>query len=192
MSGRKGGRPSKAEVQERERCKKAFAREQEQHRQMKSRIKQGLVEVISWDEAVDRHMTGNLRDDLVVTQPSLLSPAAEFLLGRLNGVRDEQWDMVLHQAILDLLEKTNVPIDEDGRRDIATLFRMLKRTPEQKKRDEDRAKVRVAGWWLAEAERRGEATADARNQVAEALGFPSGEALRKFLKKNKRLLDGGD
>jgi hypothetical protein len=190
MSGRKGGRPSKAEVQERERRKKAFAREQEQRRQMESRIKQGLVEVISWDEAVDRHCSGNLSDDFLFTMPLLHSRALQFVLGRLNGVCAEQWDMMLHQAILDLLERSDVPI-EDGRRDIAMLLRMLKRTPEQKKRDEARAKVRVFQWDLAESERRGIPPGEARDRIAEAYGFPSGEAVRKFLENNK-LLDGDD
>ena len=181
-------RPDKNELEERKRRQKAWVREQEHRRQMESRIKQGLVEVITWDEATLRHMRGEaLGDDVLVAFPE------DPLAVKLRGVRPEHADDALRRAMMDLLVESE---DQDTRRAIASaLERIVGRTENQRKRDERRSKVTVIKWELAAAERRGWVVdpelsdgtpGNAREQIAVTYGFPSGEAMRKFLETYDR------
>src|SRR5262249_41090516 len=111
----------------------------------------------------------------------------QFLFDRLQAASVDQFETAMRHAVLDLLEKNpTVPINEEDRRSIASVLRWLTRTPKQRRRDDSRAKAQAIQWCLAAGERRGMSAAEARDQVAEQFGFPSGEALRKFMAKNAR------
>jgi len=188
--GAGGGRPSKADLAERERRKKAWAREEERHRQMQARINAGLVEVIPLEEAVKRHRAGTLKDDVIVTDEhhALLPVAEQLLAKKLQGVRPEQLDdAAMRRVLLEVLVET--PYEEVRRAVVDDLEWLVARAPEQRKRDGARAKLQVVRWYLAAFERRGMSAAEAREQVAEQYGFPSSEALRKFMHQNRHLLD---
>jgi hypothetical protein len=189
MSGGKGGRPSKTDLEERKRRKKKWLLEEERRRQMESRIKQGLVKVTSWEDGVVQHLRGEASDpDALVTAPPN-SPAMQFLFDKIKGVSTEQFDRVWRQGMIDLLA-SDLPLDEDKRARGHIAAELWKLTyPHEAKRNAMRAKVEVIKWCLADAEHRGETPSDAREQVAADYGFPSGEALRKFLQKNQHLLD---
>jgi hypothetical protein len=192
--GAGGGRPSKADLAERTRRKKAWARQQEHHRQRQARIKAGLVEVIPIEEAVKRYFAGTLKGDLIVTDEhyallyALLSPVQQLLAKKLQRLRPQQLDdAAMRRILLEVLVET--PYEELRRAVADTVERLAARLPEQRKRDEACAKLQVIKWCLAECERRGMMAADAREVVAGQHGFPSSEALRKFIEKNARLLD---
>jgi hypothetical protein len=193
--GAGGGRPSKADLAQRARRKRAWSRTQEQRRQTESRIQQGLVEVIPWEEAVNRRRAGTLKDDVIVigVQEALLSATEQLLAKKLGGIRLEQLDdAAMRRILMEVLVETQ---DEATRRVLADeLERFVARTPEQRKRDADCAKVKVIRWSLKEAERRGwvvdpelsDGTPDgARDQIAVLYGFPSGEALLRFMERNR-------
>jgi len=171
MAARKkaGGRPSKAELEERDRRKKAWLLEQDHRRQVESHIKQ----------AGARRPSGE-------RPPSPFSPAMQFVIDRLNGIPAEQISEA--QVMIDLLLRNDIALDKVSRGFIAAaLWRLA--YPAKAKQSALRAKVKSAKHMLAEFDRRGEKPDEARDQVAKMLGHTDGDALRKWLESHKRLLD---
>jgi hypothetical protein len=181
MIRRKAGRPTIADLAERTRRKKAWRREQERRRKLDSQIEQGLVESITWGEAIAR--LGKLRAQMLVA--AVRFPAAAFVLERIDAAPDGQFD--IRQAMIDLL-RSKLPLDKYMRDCIADELQMLM-NPKMEKRRSIRAKVEVIKEALAEHERHGEKPEDAYAKIAQEFGHASGDALRKWMENHERLLD---
>ena len=182
---RKAGRPSKAELEQRGQRKRARQRAEERRRQMELRIRQGLVEVVDWNDAVNRHLIGEpLPDDVLVSAP--LTPAEQFVRAKLDAVSPDQFDAALRQAMIDLLI-SDVPLDKHIREAIAGVLWALT-YPELAKRRSLRTKVKFVNRAVADAERRGLTEADAYDELAKGFGHPTGDALRKWLENHEHLL----
>jgi hypothetical protein len=159
------GRPSKKDLEERARRKKEYEREEEHRERMESLIKER------------RPLSDLVRE-----------PGMKFLFGRIEGVTIGQSQAAWQRAILDLLE-SDLPLDKDARGRIAVEMRNLMYPTTAAKQaaiDEKVARIKQA---IAVLERRGEAPADARDQIAEALDFASGESFRKWFAAHKHLFD---
>ena len=103
---RKAGRPSKADLAERERLKAKAAAHDRFRAEMESKIAQGRVKLIEWDDAVVRTLMGEtLPDDCLVAAP----PVEQFLYQKLRGVPAEKLEEAYCAALLDLL-MSDVPL----------------------------------------------------------------------------------
>jgi hypothetical protein len=113
-----------------------------------------------------------------------LSPAMQFLSDRLSGVSsDDDYDNKWKQAIVDLV-KSDIPLDPRSRSLLAgDLHRLYFPNDERDRRD----KQRMEAAWIEElmetALSRGMTTAEAREEIAKALGINSVEALRKRVQR---------
>lgn len=182
------GRPSATVLAERKRRKKAWARQEEDRRQMESRIAQGLVARISFDEMLRLHPQGGKLDDknVIVALP-VLPPASQFMSDKLKGVSIKHIVSRYRLAMIDLLN-SDVPLDSNIRKLIAgEMWKLLH--PEREKHDKLRRKAVWVKVKLAEAADRGVGPEEAREKVAAAFGHPSGDSLRKWMDAHQHLLD---
>jgi hypothetical protein len=150
MVRKRGGRPNKAALLEREQ-RKAEAAEQEQERAV-------IEAAIGAGEDVS--------DVVYPAHASLLSPVTRFLIERL-GMTGEWSDEVIHDALLDLL-CTDFARSAKSRRQIVGMLR--RKTPEQKRA----SKARAFLLWVEQAKdylrERGMTGEEAEQEIAKTLG----------------------
>jgi hypothetical protein len=180
------GRPSKADLAERERRKEEWRRQEDRWQRQRSLIDQGIAddESIDWDETFAR--LGQTRSDIVVL--CLTHSDVRFVVERIVNVPAGQRAAAFRQA-LDKLLLSELPLSPGMRGVIAKELRSLAH-PERAKHAEIRAKVRVIKEALAMQEHRGEKPEDAYDKIAKQSRHASGDALRRWVKNHEHLLDG--
>jgi hypothetical protein len=169
MSRRKAGRPTKADLDERER-RKAKAEEHDRHRAaMEAAIARGGL----W-----------LPADAV----SPFSPATQFILDRVHQVTADQFDDAMRATMLALL-RSDVPLDPDPdiRRQIANTWERERRTKQQERLDEGRAFIDHVDMMKKHLGERGLTMGEAEKKIAKARGWKPGTFQRNLRLARARL-----
>jgi hypothetical protein len=188
----KAGRPNKAALAERKRLK-AEAAAHDLHREwLESEIKQGRVEVLSTKEYFDR-MDSNPFDSLdnvLISEP--FPPFWQFIVDKLRDVPAEKFDEdALQAALLDLLI-SDVPLTREEVRSAAQFIAgVMKRTPKERRLDEDRALIDFVAMKKQHLASRGLTMEQAEEQIAKELGWESRNTLLRMLRKAKTRLRRG-
>ena len=192
--GRKAGRPTQADLEERQR-RRANAAEQDRRRQeMEAKIAQGRVKLISWFE----YMTGDVDvsdPDVLIAMdtlpPALYPPYWRFLHDKLQDAPSERFEEAVLRALRDLLV-SDVALDPEERRwvvqSIADMKASLARTPKQRRLAEDRACLQVVEWQRSDLIRRGLTVSQADDEIARRHGWKDGKTLRRMLKRARKRL----
>src|SRR5262249_3700799 len=151
MLRKRGGRPNKTAVLEREQRKAAAAKQDQQRAVIEAAIAAGE----------------DVSDVVCFAHASLLSPVTRFLIERLC-ITGEWADEGIHDAVLGLL-CTDFARSAKSRRQIVGMLR--RKTPEQKRA----SKARAFLWWVEQAKdyfrERGLKGEEAEKEIAKARGW---------------------
>ena len=166
--------------------RRAEARKQDQRRkEIERHIAFGTVKIIPWEEATIRVFCGERLSEDVLLEAPPLSPAIEFLNGRLRHVPVDQWDDALKQAVRELLS-SSTPMSARERQDFEDGLRKLK---SQRRPRKIRPEVRAQAfeWEINEYVRRGYTADKAKEEVIKAhkLGI-SIDSLDQFILRHLR------
>ena len=164
--------------------RRAEARKQDQRRkEIERHIAFGTVKIIPWEEATTRDLYGEQLPEDVLVEALPLSPAIEFLNGRLRHVPVDQWDDALKQAVRELLS-SSTPMSARERQDFEDGLRKLK---SQRRPRKIRPAVRAQAyeWEINALVRRGYTADQAKEKVLEAHGLKiSIESLDRFISRH--------
>jgi hypothetical protein len=156
----------------------------EERRRIEALIEQGRVEILPLQEYHARYANPLDPLDNVLLAAPRPSPAMQFLIEKLNGVSPERVDAALWQGIIDLMA-SRIPLDDRTRVFIAAEMQKLV-YPEVKKKAAIGAKLRHIEETRAWLTGRGDSHEEADNKIAKELGHNSGEALRKWIRRERR------
>jgi hypothetical protein len=197
MSSGKAGRPTRADLAERERMKAKAAADDHFREWMETKIARGEVESLSWNEAVYRY--GDPADDMaevLITRPlprTVMSPVIQWLANKFMFKTSKSTDGDLFKstrptedeviaALLDLLA-SDVRLDRTDVQSVAKwIVDMRRHTPEERRLDEDRAFIDWAAMMKEQLGKRGLTMKQAEEEVAKARGWK-----RETLHRNLRL-----
>jgi hypothetical protein len=178
------GRPSKAAVAERKRLKAEAAARDRFREDMESKIAQGRVEVIEWEDAVVRSLMGEkLPDDCLLAAP----PIGQFLYRKLRDVpAEEKQEEAYCAALVDLLLSDVLYLHSDGTEvephavrkavrwvacQIAAMMKIMKSTPKERRLAEDRAFIDYVTDMKEYLAGQGLTMGEAEQQIASSFGW---------------------